>query len=107
MPRLVECVPNFSEGRNRAVIDAIAAAITSVAGVKLLDVDPGAATNRTVYTFVGPPDAVADAALGAARTAASLIDMSRHRGEHPRIGALDVCPIVPISEVSMDDCVAM
>jgi glutamate formiminotransferase len=107
MPRLVECVPNFSEGRNRAVIDAIAGAITSVGGVTLLDVDPGAATNRTVYTFVGAPEAVADAAVGAARTAATLIDMSKHRGEHPRIGALDVCPFVPVAGVTMDDCVRL
>jgi glutamate formiminotransferase/formiminotetrahydrofolate cyclodeaminase len=107
MPPLVECVPNFSEGRNRGVIDAIASAITSVGGVTLLDVDPGAATNRTVYTFVGAPDAVADAAVGAARTAAALIDMSKHHGEHPRIGALDVCPIVPVSGVTMDECVRL
>lgn len=107
MPALVECVPNFSEGRNRAVIDAIAGAISGVSGVTLLDVDPGAATNRTVYTFVGPPEAVADAAVGAARTAATLIDMAKHRGEHPRIGALDVCPFVPVAGVTMDDCVRL
>lgn len=107
MSRLVECVPNFSEGRDRAVIDAIARAIAGVAGVKLLDVDPGADTNRTVYTFVGPPEAVSDAALAAARRAAELIDMRRHTGAHPRIGALDVCPIVPVAEVTMEECVAM
>jgi glutamate formiminotransferase/formiminotetrahydrofolate cyclodeaminase len=107
MPRLVECVPNFSEGRNRAVIDAIAGAITSVPGVTLLDVDPGAATNRTVYTFVGAPEPVAEAAVGAARTAATLIDMSKHHGEHPRLGALDVCPFVPVSGVTMDECVRL
>ena len=100
MPRLVECVPNFSEGRNRAVIDAIADAIRGVADVKLLDVDPGADTNRTVYTFVGTPEAVADAAVKAARRAYELIDMSKHTGAHPRIGAMDVCPIVPISGVT-------
>ncbi len=105
MPRLVECVPNFSEGRNRAVIDAIADAIRNVADVKLLDVDPGADTNRTVYTFVGTPEAVADAAVKSARRAHELIDMAKHAGAHPRIGALDVCPIVPISGVTMDDCV--
>jgi glutamate formiminotransferase/formiminotetrahydrofolate cyclodeaminase len=104
MARLVECVPNFSEGRNRAVIDAIADAIKGVADVKLLDVDPGADTNRTVYTFVGPPDAVADAALKAARKAYDLIDMAKHSGAHPRMGAMDVCPIVPISEVTMEEC---
>ncbi len=105
MSRLVECVPNFSEGRNRAVIDAIADAIKGVAEVKLLDVDPGADTNRTVYTFVGPPEAVADAAVKAAHKAYELIDMTRHQGAHPRIGAMDVCPIVPIAGVTMDDCV--
>jgi glutamate formiminotransferase/formiminotetrahydrofolate cyclodeaminase len=105
MARLVECVPNFSEGRNRAVIDAIADAIKGVAEVKLLDVDPGADTNRTVYTFVGPPDAVSDAALKAARKAYELIDMARHHGAHPRMGAMDVCPIVPVADVTMDDCV--
>ncbi|MDE3155474.1 MAG: glutamate formimidoyltransferase, partial [Acidobacteriota bacterium] len=104
MSRLVECVPNFSEGRDRAVIDAIAQAISGVTGVRLLDVDPGADTNRTVYTFVGPPEAVSDAALAAARRAAALIDLSRHTGAHPRIGALDVCPIVPVSDVTMEEC---
>jgi glutamate formiminotransferase/formiminotetrahydrofolate cyclodeaminase len=98
-------VPNFSEGRNRAVIDAIADAIKGVAEVKLLDVDPGADTNRTVYTFVGPPEAVADAAVKAAHKASELIDMSRHQGARPRIGAMDVCPIVPIAGVTMDECV--
>ena len=104
MARLVECVPNFSEGRNRAVIDAIADAIKGVADVKLLDVDPGADTNRTVYTFVGTPEAVADAALKAAHKAYELIDMAKHSGAHPRMGAMDVCPIVPISEVTMEEC---
>jgi len=107
MTRLVECVPNFSEGRNRAVIDAIADAIRGVAGVKLLDVDPGADTNRTVYTFVGSPEAVADAAVKSARRAYELIDMSRHTGAHPRIGALDVCPFVPVSGVTVDECAEM
>ena len=105
MARLVECVPNFSEGRNRAVIDAIADAIRGVADVKLLDVDPGADTNRTVYTFVGPPEAVADAAVKSAHKAYELIDMSRHTGAHPRIGAMDVCPVVPVAGVTMDECV--
>lgn len=105
MARLVECVPNFSEGRNRAVIDAIADAIKGVADVKLLDVDPGADTNRTVFTFVGPPAAVSDAALKAARKAYELIDMAKHHGAHPRMAAMDVCPIVPVSEVTMEECV--
>lgn len=105
MAKLVECVPNFSEGRNRAIIDAIAATIAGVSGVKLLDVDPGADTNRTVYTFVGSAEGVQEAAFQAARRALELIDMSAHSGAHPRIGAMDVCPFVPISEVTMDDCV--
>jgi glutamate formiminotransferase/formiminotetrahydrofolate cyclodeaminase len=102
---LVECVPNFSEGRDKSVIDAIAAAISGTDGVRLLDVDPGADTNRTVYTFVGPPGAVSEAAFRAATAASTLIDMSKHRGAHPRMGALDVCPIVPVSGVTMDECV--
>jgi len=101
---LVECVPNFSEGRDRKVIESIAAAIGSVPGVKLLDVDPGTDTNRTVYTFVGTPQAVLEAALSGARTARPLIDMRAHRGAHPRIGALDVCPFVPVSGISMEEC---
>ncbi|MBE3071605.1 MAG: glutamate formimidoyltransferase [Acidobacteria bacterium] len=105
MAQLVECVPNFSEGRNRAVIDAIAGAISGVSDVKLLDVDPGADTNRTVYTFVGTPEGVKEAAFAAARRALELIDMSVHSGAHARIGAMDVCPIVPISDVTMDECV--
>ncbi len=105
--RLIECVPNFSEGRTKSVIDAIASSISSVSGVRLLDVDPGADTNRTVYTFVGDPDAVIEAAVLSAKTARSLIDMSRHTGAHPRMGALDVCPFVPVSGVSMDECVAV
>jgi glutamate formiminotransferase len=105
MLKLVECVPNLSEGRDGDAIEAIAAEIRGVTGVTLLDVDPGADTNRTVYTFVGPPDAVSEAAVRMARKAAALIDMSRHKGEHPRIGALDVCPIVPVSEITMAECV--
>lgn len=105
MSPLVECVPNFSEGRDRSVIDAIARAISGVSGVRLLDVDAGADTNRTVYTFVGTPDAVAEAAFRGAAAASQLIDMSRHLGAHPRMGALDVCPIVPVSGVTMDQCV--
>ncbi len=104
---LVECVPNFSEGRDRAKIEAIANAIRSVSGVVLLDVDPGYDTNRTVYTFVGAPQAVKCAALEAARAARAVIDMRIHRGAHPRIGALDVCPFVPVSGISMDECVQL
>jgi glutamate formiminotransferase/formiminotetrahydrofolate cyclodeaminase len=105
MSALVECVPNFSEGRDRAVIDAIGQAIGSVSGVKLLDVDPGADTNRTVYTFVGEPQAVSEAAFRAAARAVELIDMTRHRGAHPRLGSMDVCPFVPVAGVTMADCV--
>ncbi|XP_028327669.1 formimidoyltransferase-cyclodeaminase [Gouania willdenowi] len=105
MAQLVECVPNFSEGRNKEVIDAIAASISNTPGCSLLDVDPGASTNRTVYTFVGTPKAVVQGALNAARRAFEHIDMSRHTGEHPRTGAMDVCPFIPVQNVSMDDCV--
>jgi glutamate formiminotransferase/formiminotetrahydrofolate cyclodeaminase len=107
MPRLVECVPNFSEGRDRGIIDAIAQAIAGVDGVTLLDVDPGAATHRTVFTFVGTPEAVTEGAVRGAHKAAALIDMSQHKGAHPRIGALDVLPIVPVSGVTMDECVQL
>jgi glutamate formiminotransferase/formiminotetrahydrofolate cyclodeaminase len=105
--RIVECVPNFSEGRDKGVIDAIAKSIGGVQGVSLLDVDPGADTNRTVYTFVGEPDAVVEAAVRSAAAARSLIDMAKHSGAHPRMGALDVCPFVPVSGVTMDECVAI
>lgn len=98
---LVECVPNFSEGRDQATIDHIAAAIAGVDGAHLLDVDPGRSTNRTVMTFVGPPSAVAEAAFRAIAAAAERIDMRRHQGTHPRMGATDVCPLVPISGISM------
>lgn len=99
---LIECVPNFSEGRDRAVIDAIVAAIETVPEVLLLDVDPGKATNRTVVTFVGPPEPVLEAAVRGAKKAAELIDMRVHKGEHPRFGALDVCPLVPVAGITME-----
>lgn len=105
MDKIVECVPNFSEGRDRNVIQAIAGEIESTEGVMLLDVDPGAATNRTVITFIGSPEGVKEAAFRAIKKAAELIDMSKHHGEHPRIGATDVCPFVPVSGVTMQDCV--
>lgn len=105
--RIVECVPNFSEGRNRAVIDAIADAIRAVAGVRLLDVDPGATTNRTVYTFAGEPAAVEEAAFAAIRRGSELIDMRLHTGAHARQGACDVCPFVPVAGVTMEECVQM
>jgi len=102
---VLECVPNFSEGRDRAVIDEIVRRIGSVDGIRVLSVEPGHATNRTVVTFVGAPDAVVHAAFHGAAAAAELIDMRRHRGEHPRFGALDVCPLVPVAGISMDETV--
>lgn len=105
--KLVECVPNFSEGRDQTVIDAIAAAISSVDDVALLDVDPGAATNRTVVTFAGDIPSVEEAAFRAIERAAELIDMRRHHGEHPRMGATDVCPFVPLDGASMQDCIEL
>jgi glutamate formiminotransferase/formiminotetrahydrofolate cyclodeaminase len=106
MRKIVECVPNFSEGRNRETIEAIADAVREAPGCTLLDVDPGESTNRTVYTFVGSPEAVIEGALAAARVARRRIDMRQHHGAHPRMGAMDVCPFVPVSGVSMDECVA-
>ena len=105
MSPLIECVPNFSEGRDMTVIKQITDAIEAVEGVKLLDVDPGKATNRTVVTFVGAPQPVIEAAFAAIRTAARLIDMSKHQGEHPRMGATDVCPLIPVADISMEECV--
>ncbi len=105
MQKIVECVPNFSEGRNADIIEAIADSIRKTNGCKLLDVDPGKSTNRTVYTFVGSPEAIVEGALNAARTAQKLIDMSKHKGAHPRMGAMDVCPFVPVANVSMEECV--
>ncbi len=105
--QLIECVPNFSEGRDLSVIKQITDAIESVYGVKLLDVDPGAATNRTVVTMVGAPGPVLDAAVLAGKKAAELIDMSKHKGEHPRFGAMDVCPLVPVSNITMDEVVPL
>lgn len=107
MKKIVECVPNFSEGRNQEVIDAIADAIVNTEGCKLLDVDPGKSTNRTVYTFVGSPEAIVEGALNAARVAREKIDMCKHSGAHPRMGAMDVCPFVPVANVTMEECVAI
>ena len=103
----MECVPNFSEGRDKNVIRQIADAIGSVSSVKVLNVDPGEAANRTVITFAGEPEAVAEAAFQGAKAAAELIDMSRHHGTHPRIGATDVLPFVPIRGITLDECAAM
>jgi glutamate formiminotransferase/formiminotetrahydrofolate cyclodeaminase len=102
--RLVECVPNISEGRRPEIYEAVAAAAASVPGVTLLNVDPGVETNRTVITFVGEPDAVVEGAFRLIRKAHELIDMSTHRGAHPRIGATDVVPFVPVSGMTMDEC---
>lgn len=105
MKQLIECVPNFSEGRDEKIISQITDAIQSVDGIKLLNVDPGKATNRTVVTFVGEPEQVIEAAFRGARMATQLIDMSKHKGEHPRFGAIDVCPLVPIANISMEETV--
>ena len=105
--RLVECVPNFSEGRDRGVIDQITAAIEEVEGAHVLDVDPGKDTNRTVVTLVARYNAVVEAAFRAIETAARLIDMSKHKGAHARMGATDVCPFVPVRGVTMEECVEL
>jgi len=105
--KLVECVPNFSEGRDKAKIDAITSQVETVPGARLLDVDPGMETNRSVVTFIGTPDAIVEAAFRCIRKAYEVIDMSKHRGAHARQGACDVCPFIPISEMTMDDCVAL
>ena len=107
MADIVECVPNFSEGRRKEVVDAIAKSIASVPGVRLLDTEMDPNHNRCVITFVGDRNAVAEAAFQGAKSAVARIDMNNHRGEHPRVGALDVLPFVPISGVTMDDCVAL
>ena len=106
MKKLIECVPNFSEGVDMAVIEKITQEIESVEGVKLLDVDPGRATNRTVVTFVGTPDEVIEAAFLAVKKASELIDMRKHKGAHPRMGATDVCPLVPVANISMEEVVS-
>ena len=106
MPKLIECVPNFSEGRDLNVIKQITAAIEAVEGVSLLDVDPGASTNRTVVTFVGSPEAAVEAAFRGIQKAAELIDMRKQKGAHPRMGATDVCPFIPVSDVSWEEAIA-
>lgn len=105
MNQIIECVPNFSEGRDMEIIRQITAEVEAVQGVKLLDIDPGAATNRTVVTFVGSPEEVIEAAFRCIKKASELIDMRHHKGEHPRFGATDVCPLVPISGISMEETV--
>ncbi|MBP5560712.1 MAG: glutamate formimidoyltransferase [Muribaculaceae bacterium] len=107
MNRLIECVPNFSEGRNMDIINKITDVIRQAKGVKLLDVDPGEATNRTVVTFVGEPEAVVETAFQAVKRAGELIDMRQHHGAHPRMGATDVCPLVPVAGVTLEECAAL
>ena len=104
--QIIECVPNFSEGRNMGVIKQITDEIEKIEGVKLLNVDPGAATNRTVVTFVGAPQAVCEAAFLAIKKASEVIDMRHHKGEHPRMGATDVCPLIPIANIDMQETAA-
>jgi glutamate formiminotransferase/formiminotetrahydrofolate cyclodeaminase len=103
MKKLIECVPNFSEGNDQKIIETIAESIRSVDGVELLNIDPGKATNRTVMTFVGEPEKVVEAAFQAIKTAGELIDMRKHKGEHPRMGATDVCPFIPLSGITMEE----
>src|SRR6188508_522536 len=105
MEKLIECVPNFSEGRDADVIREISNAIESVEGISLLDIDPGASTNRTVVTFAGTPEAAIEAAFRGIQKAAELIDMRKHKGAHPRMGATDVCPFIPVSDVSWEEAV--
>ena len=107
MKQIVECVPNFSEGRDRSVIDQIVKAIASVEGIKVLDVDPGEATNRTVVTFVGSPEDVLEAAFQGVRCAGEVIDMRKHHGAHPRSGACDVLPLVPVSGITLEECATL
>ncbi|MBO7313655.1 MAG: glutamate formimidoyltransferase, partial [Alistipes sp.] len=102
--RIIECVPNFSEGRNMETIKQITDVIEASKGVKLLDVDPDEATNRTVVTFVGEPEAVCNAAVAAIKRATELIDMRQHKGAHPRMGACDVCPLIPVSGITLEEC---
>jgi len=105
MKQLIECVPNFSEGRDMSIINQITSEIEAVEGVRLIDVDPGKATNRTVVTMVGTPDEVCEAAFRAVKKASELIDMSKHKGAHPRFGATDVCPLVPVANITMDEVI--
>lgn len=107
MNKIIECVPNFSEGRDTAKIKEITDAIQSIEGISLLDVDPGEATNRTVVTFVGEPDAVVEAAFQGIKKAAEVIDMRNHHGAHPRMGATDVCPLIPVAGVTLEECAAL
>ncbi|MFN5492896.1 MAG: glutamate formimidoyltransferase, partial [Bacteroidota bacterium] len=104
--QIIECVPNFSEGNDPEILRQICDCIAATEGVMLLNTDPGKATNRTVVTFAGPPQQVIDAAFAGIKMAAALIDMSKHKGEHPRMGATDVCPLIPVSGISMEETAA-
>lgn len=106
MKKIIECVPNFSEGKDQTILDQIATAIEQVDGVKLLNVDPGKGTNRTVFTFVGDEETIVEGAFQAIKKATELIDMRKHSGAHPRFGATDVCPFIPIANATMEDCIA-
>src|SRR6478672_1882952 len=105
MQKIIECVPNFSEGRDLEIIRRITAAIESVEGVSLLNVDPGASTNRTVVTFAGAPEAAVEGVFRGIQKAAELIDMRKHSGAHPRMGATDVCPFIPVSNVTWEEAI--
>ena len=105
--QIIECVPNFSEGRDMSIIKQITNAIESVDGVRMLDIDPGEATNRTVVTFVGAPEAVVEAAFRGAKKAGELIDMRKHHGAHPRMGATDVLPLIPVAGITLEECAVL
>ena len=105
--RIIECVPNFSEGQNPETIKQITGVIEAVEGVKLLNVDPGFEMNRTVVTFIGNPEAVAEAAFQSIKKASELIDMSKHKGSHPRMGATDVCPFIPVSGITTEEAIEL
>ena len=107
MPQLVECVPNFSEGRDQGLLNILRETITQVSGVRLLDVQSDGDHNRSVFTFVAPPEAAAQAAFLAVKKASELIDLRTHKGEHPRMGATDVVPFVPVTDCTINDCVAL
>ena len=107
MKKLVECVPNFSEGRDKIKIDDIVKQMSDVSGITVLDVDPGPDTNRTVVTIVGSPEAVGEAAFQGIKRASEVLDMSQHFGTHPRMGATDVCPFIPVSAVTIEECISL
>jgi len=105
MNKLIECVPNFSEGRDKSKIDNIVKQMSDVPGITILDVDPGQDTNRTVVTIVGAPEAIAEAAFQGIKRASEVLDMGQHSGTHPRMGATDVCPFIPVSNITIEECV--